>query len=252
MTELPTVEGCEPLSTGDGPHGVLVLHGFTGCPQSMRPLAEAFAGAGFTVELPLLPGHGTTVEDMVATGWDDWSKAALAAYDELAGRCDRIVMAGLSLGGALTAWVATRRPEVAGIVCVNPMVRLDRGIADMARQMLVEGQDRLPAIGGDIADPEEREVAYEHAPLAPLLSFGEGLDGFRDDLSGITCPLLLMTSPEDHVVPPPNSDELAELVAGPVERISLDRSYHVATLDHDRETICTEAVAFAQRVTLDD
>ena len=59
------IPGCEPWSADGGPHGVLVLHGFTGNPQSMRGLAEAFAAAGFTVELPLLPGHGTSVDDMI-------------------------------------------------------------------------------------------------------------------------------------------------------------------------------------------
>ena len=67
------IPGCEPWSAAGGPHGVLVLHGFTGNPQSMRGLAEAFAAAGFAVEIPLLPGHGTSVDDLDDTGWADWS-----------------------------------------------------------------------------------------------------------------------------------------------------------------------------------
>jgi carboxylesterase len=63
------IPGAEPFSAAGGPAGVLVLHGFTGNPQSMRGLAEAFAATGFTVELPLLPGHGTKVEDMIPTRW---------------------------------------------------------------------------------------------------------------------------------------------------------------------------------------
>src|ERR1700712_3276414 len=102
--------------------GVLVLHGFTGNPQSMRPLAEAFAAAGLTVALPLLPGHGTQVEDMLPTGWDDWSIAAEEAYAELADRCSRVVVAGLSMGGTLAAWLGTRHPEIAGLVLVNPLI----------------------------------------------------------------------------------------------------------------------------------
>lgn len=228
---------------------MLVLHGFTGCPQSVRPLAEAFAAAGFAVELPLLPGHGTTVEDMMTTGWSDWSQAADTAYEKLASRCDKVVIAGLSMGGGLTAWLATRHAEIAGIVCVNPMVRLATEIADLARGMLEEGEDRIDSIGGDIADPDGHEVAYGHTPLAPLISFGEGIAQLREELGRISCPLLLLTSPDDHVVPPSNSDELAAAVRGPVERVSLDRSYHVATLDYDRDVILAEAVAFAKRST---
>ena len=117
MTDV--LPGAEPFSAAGGPNGALVLHGFTGSPQSMRPLAEAFAAAGFTTELPLLPGHGTSVEDMLKTSWADWSAAAEAAYLDLASRCDKVVVAGLSMGGTLTLWLATRHPEIAGIVPIN-------------------------------------------------------------------------------------------------------------------------------------
>ena len=106
MPEHPVLPGAEPFSAPGGPHGALVVHGFTGCPQSMRGLAEALAGAGFAVELPRLPGHGTTIDDMLETGWTDWSGAAEAAYQDLAGRCDKVVVGGLSMGGTLTLWLA--------------------------------------------------------------------------------------------------------------------------------------------------
>jgi len=86
MSNVDILAGAEPFSAAGGPHGALVLHGFTGSPQSMRGLARAFAAAGFAVELPRLPGHGTTVADMQTTRWADWSAAAEAAYDELAAR----------------------------------------------------------------------------------------------------------------------------------------------------------------------
>src|SRR5664279_5176723 len=72
----PIIPGCEPWSADGGSHGVLVLHGFTGNPQSMRPLAEAVAAAGYTVDLPLLAGHGPAVEDMLPTRWEDWTGGA--------------------------------------------------------------------------------------------------------------------------------------------------------------------------------
>ena len=115
--------GCEPFSVSGGRDGVLVLHGFTGNPQSMRPLAEAIANAGYTVELPRLPGHGTTVEDMMTTGWADWSGAADAAYRELATRCDRVAVVGLSMGGGLTAFVAEEHPDVTALVFINALVK---------------------------------------------------------------------------------------------------------------------------------
>jgi carboxylesterase len=243
------VPGCEPWSAAGGPHGVLVLHGFTGNPQSMRGLAAAFADAGFAVEQPLLPGHGTSVDDLQTTGWSDWSAAAEAAYHELAGRVDRVVVAGLSMGGSLSCWLASRHPEIAGIVCVNPAVSVPEDMVAALREMLDGGVDRIPAIGGDVADPDQREKAYDATPLAPLLSLAAAADEFREDLAKIACPVLIMNSPQDHVVEPVNSDILAAGVSGPVERVTLERSYHVATLDHDRDLISERAIEFARKVT---
>lgn len=245
----PILDGCEPWAAEGGPHGVLVLHGFTGCPQSMRGLAAAFAGAGFAVDLPLLPGHGTAVDDLVATGWDDWTAAAEAAYEALARRVERVVVAGLSMGGALTAWLATRHAGLAGIVCVNPLLEVPPAIVEAIDEMLAGGVDRIPAVGNDVADPTQREKAYDATPLAPLRSLATGVAGLQGELGRIGCPALVMTSTQDHVVEPRNSDVLAEAVAGPVERVTLERSYHVATLDHDRDLIAERAVAFARHVT---
>ncbi|HEV7861086.1 MAG TPA: alpha/beta fold hydrolase, partial [Acidimicrobiia bacterium] len=105
MSERPSPE---PYSAAGGPHGALVLHGFTGNPSSMRGVAEALAAAGFAVELPLLPGHGTSVEDMLTTDFTDWSATVEAAYLELAGRVASVVVAGLSMGATLAAWVTAR------------------------------------------------------------------------------------------------------------------------------------------------
>jgi carboxylesterase len=243
------IPGCEPWSADGGPHGVLVLHGFTGNPQSMRGLAEAFAGAGFAVELPLLPGHGTSVDDMIPTRWSNWSAAAEATYQDLAARVDRVVVAGLSMGGSLTAWLASRHPEIAGIVCVNPAITLPDGMAEALQEMVDGGVDRIPAIGGDVADPEQREKAYDATPLEALLSLAAAAADFGDDLGRITCPVLIMNSPQDHVVEPVNSDILAEGVSGPVERVTLERSFHVATIDYDKDLINERAVAFARKVT---
>ncbi len=246
----PVLPGAEPFSSAGGPNGVLVLHGFTGNPQSMRGLAEAFAAAGFSVELPLLPGHGTSIDDMLETGWTDWSGAAEMAFCELESRCEKVVVAGLSMGGTLATWLAARHPDVAGLVAVNPAVEpAGEALVDILRQTLEQGTTVMPAIGNDVADPDQKELAYEGMPVAPLLTLLEAQSELAPMLADITCPTLLVTSRNDHVVPPTNSDYLAERVTGPVERVFLDRSFHVATLDYDRADIESRSVAFAQSVT---
>jgi carboxylesterase len=251
MTELQLVPGAEPWSAEGGRAGALCLHGFTGNPGSMRGLAEAFAAAGFTVELPRLPGHGTTVEEMMTTGWADWTAEVEAAYQRLAARTDKVVVSGLSMGGSLTLWTALQHPEVAGIVCINPATKPQPAeLMEIVHGMVDDGTDVMPGIGADIADPDATESAYEQTPLRPLISLVEdGLASLSGRYSEITCPLLLLTSPQDHVVEPSNGDFLAETFGGPVERISLERSYHVATLDFDKDVIFEAAVAFGRKVT---
>jgi carboxylesterase len=247
---LPILPGAEPWSHDGGPAGALCIHGFTGNPASMRGVAEAFAAAGFTVELPRLPGHGTTVEDMLTTHWSDWTGEVEAAYQRLAARTERIVAAGLSMGGSLSLWTGQQHPEVAGLVCINPATQPfpDEALA-MVRGMLDEGTEMMPGIGSDIADPDAHETAYDGTPVRPLLSLMDGLTGLVAGYPAMSMPLLLLNSPNDHVVEPVHSDALAAAYGGPVERVILERSYHVATLDYDKNLIFEQAVAFGRKVT---
>ena len=242
--------GAEPFSAPGGPSGALVVHGFTGSPHSVRGVASALAGAGLTVEAPLLPGHGTRIEDLMATGWHDWFAAVERSWVDLHGRCERVVVFGLSMGGSLALALAAAHPDVAGLALVNPFVDPPaESFRDLLRGLEDAGNDVIPGIAGDIADPDARHVAYPGTPIAPLLSLSEALERLFPRLHQITCPVLVMTSREDNVVPPVSSDVLADNVAGPVERMRLENSLHVATLDHDREEIERRTVAFATKVT---
>jgi len=245
----PIIPGAEPWSAAGGDHGVLVLHGFTGNPQSMRPLAEACAAAGFTVELPLLPGHGTSVEDMLPTRWEDWSGAAEAHFQALAARCGKVVVTGLSMGGTLTCWLAERHPHLAGIAVVNPMIQApDEEFRQGIGALLDAGTEVFDAIGSDIKMEGTVEHAYPGTPLAPVLSLFEGADEVLADLGSIHCPTLLLSSREDHVVDPVSGDVLEASTSGPVERVHLENSYHVATLDNDAALIERSVVDFALEV----
>ena len=243
------MHGCEPWSAEGGPNGVLVLHGFTGNPQSMRPLAGALADAGYTVDLPLLPGHGTSLEDLVPTRWDDWSDAAEAHFQALAARCDHVLVVGLSMGGALTCWLAERHPHLPGIALVNPVVQPpDAELVEGGRALLEAGMETIDAIGSDIKKEGPVELSYPGTPIAAGLSLFEALVDVEAGLGDIHCPVLLLSSREDHVVDPVNGDVVETRVSGPVERVLLEDSYHVATLDNDAPLIEARVLEFAAAV----
>lgn len=246
---VDVIPGAEPLSLAGGRGGVLVLHGFTGNPVSMRPLAERLGAAGHAVELPRLPGHGTRIDDLLDKTWEDWSAAALAAYDDLAARAERVAVVGLSMGGGLTAHVAEHRP-VAGCVFINPLVKpVDAGTLALLDDALSQGMAVFDTGDeSDIKRPGVSEMGYPGWPLVALKSLMDGLVGVRAHLSSITAPSLILTSREDHTVTTDNSDELADALAGPVERLWLEDSYHVATIDNDQERVEAETLAFVARV----
>jgi carboxylesterase len=247
----PVFAGAEPFAATGGPDAALVLHGFTGNPGSMVGIATALAAAGHAVECPRLPGHGTDIADMLQTTWADWSAEAEAALDRLraaVGPDGRIVVVGLSMGGALTAWLGTRHADLAGLVFINPVAEPAGPLRDIVQAGIDDGTEVFPGIGSDIADPDVVETAYAGTPLRPLLTLLDAVTDFQDGLAAISCPVLLLNSPQDHVVPPSNSDHLAASVRGPVERVTLERSYHVATLDHDKDLIVDHVVAFAAKV----
>ena len=230
---------------------MLVLHGFTGSPVSMRPLAEVFADAGFAVELQRLPGHGTAVEDMIETGFDDWLTEAERALAALEARVPdgKWVVAGLSMGGMLTEALAEGHPELAGIVLINTPASVPDEMAAVVEEMLAGGTEVMDSIGGDIADPDADEVSYDETPLRPLITMIMAGADVRERLADITQPTLIITSRQDHVVNPEDSDALAENITGPVERLWLEKSFHVATLDYDKAEVEAAALAFVQKVT---
>ena len=230
--------------------GFLALHGFTGNPSSMRGFAQAMAGAGFHVELPRLPGHGTTVDDMKRTRWDDWTAAVAAAHERLAARAGDLIVGGQSMGAALALWLALHHPELAGLVFVNPACQPQGPeVREMLEQTLGAGTEEIPGVGSDLADPDAREIAYESTPVRPLVSLLDGLDAIGPRYGELQMPLLLFTSRQDHVVDPAQSEFLAGRYGGDVDHRWLERSYHVATQDFDRDVIFTESIDFARRVT---
>lgn len=245
---MAVLTGAEPFAADGGPVGVVVVHGFTGSTQSIRPWARAIADAGFTVHAPRLPGHGTRWQDMTATRWSDWYAEVDRAFATLQARCEQVFVCGLSMGGTLALRLAELHgDDVAGVVVVNASLGTDRPEAKLLplARLVVPA---FPGIVDDIKAGGSGELGYAKLPLKPAHSLAQAWRTVRADLGRITSPLLVFRSREDHVVPPVSGRWLLDGVrTGDVREQVLENSYHVATLDNDAPLIFEETVAFLRQ-----
>ncbi|MFW5417283.1 alpha/beta fold hydrolase [Nocardiopsis sp. CNT-189] len=244
---MPLLPGAEPLSRTGGPTGVLLCHGFTGSPRSMRPWAEHLAGAGLTVELPLLPGHGTTWQEMNLTGSAQWLAAVEAALLDLRDRCDEVFVMGLSMGGCLALRLAQLHPgAVAGAVLVNPSLALENPLL-LAAPLLKHVLPSTKGLADDIKRPGVREGGYDRVPTAAAATLPALWRATRRGMASVQAPVLVYRSPEDHVIGPQSLRILtSRAVCAEVTVRSLDNSYHVATLDNDAAVIFEESLGFVR------
>jgi carboxylesterase len=232
---------------GPGP-AVLCLHGLTGTPYEVRPVAEELAARGFACAGPLLPGHGESPEALARTPAERWLDTALDAYDRLARSHARVYALGLSMGGVLALALGARR-EPRGLAVLaapfdlGPVVRF--GLPLVRR--LVRSLPKRPAI----ADPEARarHPGYDRMPLdavAELVALARGVEA---ELAAVTAPLLLLYGRRDPTVSPANAERVLAGVRSSDRALHfLPRSQHVLPVDRDRAEVAERVVAFFQRL----
>lgn len=225
---------CEPGTGTLSGAGVLVCHGFSGTPESVRAWAQYLAAQGAAVALPLLPGHGTSWQQMNLTTHQDWYSVLPAALDWLAQRSRVQVVCGLSMGGALALRIA-QSEKIDGVVLVNPSIGTDQ-----FKYRLVPWLARfIPAaqgVGSDIKAPGVSEPAYPCAPLKAVASMRQLWAMVDRDLEQVRVPVLLFTSRTDHVVDGYSGRTLRARLPE-VTDYWLENSYHVATMDNDAALI---------------
>ena len=247
---MPVMPGAEPYSHDGGPVGVLLCHGFTGTPASLRPWAEFLAGAGLTVALPRLPGHGTTWQEMARTRWEDWYAEIDRAYEDLRSRTSEVFAMGLSMGGCLALRLAELRGDgVAGLVLVNPSVAPDTKLFLLAPALKLVVPS-LPGVASDIKKEGVRELAYDRVPVRAAASLPQLWRLTRERLGEVSQPVLIYRSTTDHVVGPASMTALrAGLPAANLTVRELTDSYHVATIDNDAPAIFEGSLEFVRSHT---
>ena len=239
------------LGSGKNAHiGVLLVHGFTGAPPSMRPWGEFFHSHGFTVRVPLLPGHGTKAEDLNNVKWQEWPAKVEHELSELQKTCDTIFLVGLSMGGGTVLNVATNNNDaIAGIVLVNPWIHL-KGMSVELAFLISRFRKMRASVGNDIKRPGVTEWGYDATAILGVYEALKMLRNTRKNLGAVTVPVQLFHSVEDHTLPVSNTEIiLSEIGSKDKTRIELVNSYHVATLDYDQELIFQNSLKFIEGLT---
>jgi len=242
-------EGKPFSSVGTGSVGCLVMQGFTGTVGSVRYYAEQLAAKGLSIEAPRLTGHGTRWQDVNKCRYADWIRDAEQAYQLLAGRCSKVFVTGLSMGGTLILYLAEHHPEIAGVIPINaPVFMTDKRapLLPILKYLVAS----TPAIASDIMEPGVVEPAYDRTPTAGAHEMVKLLAVTREGLGRITQPLLVMRSTHDHVVPHGCGPFIMEHVASKDKQIIVfERSAHVVTMDYDKDAVVEATWSFIQRVS---
>ena len=230
--------------------GVVLVHGYTGSPSSMRPWAEYLNQQGYTVRVPLLPGHGTKPEDLSEIKWQQWPEKIESELDELRKNCTKIFICGFSMGGGTTLHVATKRSDkIAGIILVNPMIHLPF-IGTKLAYLLSRIKKYRSSAGDDIKRPGVTQGGYEVMSTEGIYQILQMLKYTRANLHRVSVPMQLFHSVDDHTLPVSNTEIVMERVGSlSKERIELTNSFHVATLDYDAEVIFENSRMFIERNT---
>jgi carboxylesterase len=245
---MPVMPGAEAFAHDGGSTGVLLCHGFTGSPHSLRPWADYLAAAGLSVSLPRLPGHGTTWQEMARTRWEDWYAEVDRAFDQLQQRCDEMFVMGLSMGGCLALRLAELRGDaVSGLVLVNPSITADTRLFLLAPALKLVVPS-LKGIASDIKKEGVSEVGYDRVPVKAAATLPGLWRITQQHLADLRQPILAYRSDTDHVVGPASLRLLrAAVPASQLEVRELANSYHVATLDNDAEAIFAGSLEFVRQ-----
>jgi carboxylesterase len=240
-----SIPHAEPFELLGGEIAVLMIHGFTGSPASIRPWAEGLHKKGFTVKVPRLPGHGTSWPEMNQTKWQDWYSEVESSFIELRKRHRRIFIAGFSMGGALSIRLTRKfSREIEGLILVNPSIGDNRLIMKFVPLL----KYLIPSIKGrgtDVAAPNPPRHSYGRTPLKALHSLQELWRVAQQDLVSINAPLMIGYSVNDHVVDPKNSKFVIENISSvDIREVIFEESFHNVALDYECGVLIEETHTF--------
>ncbi|RLQ95540.1 alpha/beta hydrolase [Falsibacillus albus] len=241
-TRYSVIEGAETIFLKGSHIGILVCHGFMGTPQSVVEFSRQIHElTGCTVLAPRLKGHGTCEADLHQCTHHDWFNDLVQAFHFLKHSCQSIFIAGQSMGAILALNLAAKGFAVQGIITINAALSVPGYECFRHQEIPTYIREQTP----DIRHPIFEEITYDHVPISAIKELLKLIDETKDQLTKINCPALLIKSYNDHVVPHENTDVIWEAIKSKEKRIiSLEKSYHVATLDCELSEIVLNVCSF--------
>lgn len=230
------VNGAEPYLLKGSKNGVLLVHGFTGSPAEMRLLAEYLWKQGFTVMAVRLPGHGTQVEDLNNTKWQDWYNAVVDSYNVLKDLCDKVSVIGISMGSLLAIKLATFNVLEKLVVMSTPIELKDDRISLLPFYRIFKSYFPKPKKYYNAVD--EYNISYDKYPLKALSSMLELIEKVKENLPSITNPTLIIQSRVEKTVKYKSASYINKNIGSNKKQIIwLENSGHMIVLDSQREAV---------------
>lgn len=268
--EQPTTEDRGVYHDGNSKTGFLLIHGLSGTPVELRYIANGLARAGHSVYCPQLAGHCGTLEELRATTWHDWYDSAETALKRLSETCDQVFVGGLSMGAVLALRLASQHPDkVKGTMLYAPTMWFDgwgvpwygrlfeivlqKSVADLfwfsERSPYGIKDTRLRAIIAEaIHSGDPSKAGFLSIPGGPMFELRKLVRAVKADLASITQPSLILHPREDDRASLRNAQYLQRRLGGRVETVILEDSYHVITLDRQRDVVLDKTLGFADQI----
>jgi carboxylesterase len=244
--------GAEPVFSEGGETGILFFHGFTGSPYEGREFASHFSQKGYTVWVPLLPGHGTDPKDLLNISWRDWYTFGEDCLSKLKKQCNKIILAGQSMGSSLALALAAHHP-VESIISLAGAVFLK----DWRLILLPIARKLVPyhykSRGPDVSSREAKKnsASYRKYPVSSIDEFLSLLKFAKGNLIKIQAPLLLIHSRNDHTITYKNMDYIYSHVASTFKRrLTVENSFHIVSVDNDKAEVFQAVEDFLIEVKL--
>ena len=244
--------GAEPIFIEGGEIGMIFFHGFTGSPYEGKDFVSYFTKYGYTLWVPLLPGHGTHPSDLMKTTWKDWYSEAEKYFLELKQKCKKIILVGQSMGGSLALSLAARYSVNAIITLAGAVFLRDWRLKflPVAKKLLnYQYKSRGPDIS--LKEVKKKSALYHKYPIKSIEELLQLLEHAKKNLEDVKAPLLLLHSKKDHTVTYKNMDYIFEHVSSTIkEKITLYNSYHIISKDQEKTTVFQAIRDFLKKLEL--